>query len=103
MSWDYTETNGARNDSLNMENFAKDCEPFFTSQRTFLNKTEMILDRWMKCLSRWTVAIRHPLANRCLPLMAARSLMNGRMRFHHSCEKRLHLISSVRSPSDGHN
>ena len=36
MSYDYTGRNGARNDSLNMENLAKDREPFFRREERFL-------------------------------------------------------------------
>ena len=45
MSCDYTETNGARNDSLNMENFAKDREQFFTSRRTCFIRAKSIVSR----------------------------------------------------------
>ena len=48
MSCDYTETNGARNDSLNMENVAKDRERVLHREEPFLNKTKMNLDRPMK-------------------------------------------------------
>ena len=48
MSCDYTETNGARNDYLNMENFAKDREPVLRREERILKKTKMINSRPMK-------------------------------------------------------
>ena len=36
MSFDYTETNGTRNDSLNMENFANNREHVFSHEERFL-------------------------------------------------------------------
>ena len=43
MSCDYTETNGTRNDSLNMENFAKDREPVLRREEQILYESEMIV------------------------------------------------------------
>ena len=65
-----------------MENLEINRERVLRREEPFLNKTKLILDRWMKRPSQWTVAIRRLLMNRRLPLMAIRSLMNGRMRSH---------------------
>ena len=50
MSFDYTETNGARFDSLNMEKSRNDRERLFPSRRTHLKKTEINFSRPMKLI-----------------------------------------------------
>ena len=50
MSCNYTETNGARFDSLNKEKSKKDREHVFSHEEPFLKKTILILDCWMKLM-----------------------------------------------------
>ena len=53
MSYKHRETNGTRNDSLNMENLVKNRERFFSSRRTHFIKSEMIVD----CRKKMMIAI----------------------------------------------
>ena len=95
MSQEHSRTNGTWFGWVITSNLEKFRERVLRREEPFLNKTKLILSRWMKRLSRWTVAISRPLMNRRLPLMAVRSLMNGRMRFHLVKKVRLRFLSSI--------
>ena len=95
MSQEHSRTNGTRFGWVITSNLEKFREHVLRCEEPFLNKTKLIWSRSMKCLSRWTVAISRLLMNRRLPLMAVRSLMNVRMRFHLVKKVRLRFLSSV--------
>ena len=50
MSYEHRETNGTRNDSLNMENLVKNREQVLPLRRTFIKRTKSIFSRWMEQL-----------------------------------------------------
>ena len=47
-----------------MENLGFNREPFFSSRRTVLRRTKLIVDRWMERSSRWTARMTRRFVNR---------------------------------------